>query len=1216
MKTKPFLKHCCIALSALLVAGSAASLPLLLKKPSPQASALTLDIEDINDYADSLRYGYNVAGGSPLLGGNQVKKSAPILDKLENGLYKYVLRSDTNLPPTSAGNFVSTSAIGIAGQSGRVLSGTDKAKFPIFVVTASMNISTSFKTESGFENIYEERYETYYQRIPRVEYLLQDSSIDLRDYLDSAFERDLCGVTGISSAKTLLDKYGTHLYTGYLYGGMMEFTNYQASDSYHVRLERSSSLQAKIDASVGAMAGGGSDYSFDENYTNEENSAHTYSGYDFKQYGGEAVSAMTMDQLFTYKDSQLDGGKAGYIYGDWVKSVNEEKQLAIIGMAGDGRMIPIWDLLPDGGSYNMVRNCIVQAYKEICGDKYADFCEMYPTKDRVVAEEEKNGAADILGYSLNYNGLTSFYEDDKESTLYEVGKKATINMKISDEADKTIPIDQKEWRVMSESETGMVTVVDDKKGVFRISDTAVNGSTFMLGLFSGDNCLDSRPFTVRTELFFSGGNGSEANPYLIANLTDLQALCRETSYWGKYFRLVANLDCAGAALSGVGREDNRFKGSFDGNHCTISNFKVTAARGDALGLFAYNSGTIKNLTVKGVLVGSAGNDTSQAIKYVGGLAGYNEGTIKNCKVEDVTVQVQYNVNTESDFTISAGGLVGYNQGVVEECCVDNSTTAGYFKAEKYYRNILCYAKDDTSTKNVTASSGGLIGTSASGESVKNCYVKQMAMVWAQGKGRNVNVYAGGFVGNVAAKVTFENCIVGVINELKAAGSHDGNNGAAVYEKYTFAGNKGEAAFTDCYTKENASYSTTSGCTALSDMGQASLTQTLWTKDSSGFPVLKSHVFDANTALSLNTTNAKTDFYYGEVFDISGVALKGRYKDANDAFDVYEFTNDESGYNAKTLGTHRITVSAMGYTKTYNVTVSKIDVIGLQVTPLKEEFRVGNVPNLADYEVVYVLENGDTINPLKVEEYENYEYVNYPTSNPQKDITISTSELLQGDNAVTVTCGEFTETVIVKAVENKLENLEIIQKPVKSNYKAGEKLDVEGLVVQVTYDDGTVKQVPLKELEIIGDRIAEGENEIYVSYGDYTMARKFTVFGSPNPNAGNSGNNDDSSNNDSDSSNNGSTNNGSTNNDSSNNGSTNNGSTNNDSTNNDSSNNGSTNNGSTNNGSTNNDSTNNGAVNNSSNDGGCGSSLTAGGGITAVTLMGVVATVLLRKKKED
>lgn len=182
--------------------------------------------------------------------------------------------------------------------------------------------------------------------------------------------------------------------------------------------------------------------------------------------------------------------------------------------------------------------------------------------------------------------------------------------------------------------------------------------------------IDKNKFTFDLQRFdsaFSGGDGSETNPYQISSVADLQQLSTDVkngnSYEDKYFKLMANLDLSGVNFTPIGNQNtSAFRGTFDGNNANYTISNVTVNRSNVfnsqtfdLGLFGYNNGTIKNVTLLNInITRSTGNNH-------GGIVGCNSGTVDSCIVTGTVAGCA-----------SVGGIVGTNDfgGQVKNCTVD------------------------------------------------------------------------------------------------------------------------------------------------------------------------------------------------------------------------------------------------------------------------------------------------------------------------------------------------------------------------------------------------------------------------------------------------------------------------------------------------------------------------------------------------------------------
>jgi hypothetical protein len=239
---------------------------------------------------------------------------------------------------------------------------------------------------------------------------------------------------------------------------------------------------------------------------------------------------------------------------------------------------------------------------------------------------------------------------------------------------------------------------------------------------------------------YSGGSGTQQEPYQISSAADWQSLMNTSGDWDKHFILTIDINLEGVALLPVGKYGQPFTGVFDGNDHIIHNADVNMPSSNYVGLFGYvgSTGRIHNLSLEDVaitgedcsggLVGAnegslTGCYTSGSVNgtedsdNVGGLAGWNHGSITGCYS---TCSV--NGIDESD---DLGGLVGLNSGSVTDCYAAGSINGSGWDCDRVGGLVGvnegslagCY-----STGSVRSSSrvGGLVGWNQSG-SITACY---------------------------------------------------------------------------------------------------------------------------------------------------------------------------------------------------------------------------------------------------------------------------------------------------------------------------------------------------------------------------------------------------------------------------------------------------------------------------------------------------------------
>jgi hypothetical protein len=212
---------------------------------------------------------------------------------------------------------------------------------------------------------------------------------------------------------------------------------------------------------------------------------------------------------------------------------------------------------------------------------------------------------------------------------------------------------------------------------------------------------------------YSGGIGTSADPYQIADANDWKILMNDPNNWGNYFIMTADIDLQGIAVIPVGRITY-----FDGKGHVIRNATINAPSTNYVGLFAQSGGFISNVGIESVnIVGQS---------YVGALVGYYNGYMTNC----------WATGSVSG-TSTVGGLIGYQkQGQVKNCYAATSISTGQYAYAIggligvsdainggmgfIGSAINCHAAGEITSGTLSQNIGGLIGRSLY-MTVVNCY---------------------------------------------------------------------------------------------------------------------------------------------------------------------------------------------------------------------------------------------------------------------------------------------------------------------------------------------------------------------------------------------------------------------------------------------------------------------------------------------------------------
>lgn len=250
------------------------------------------------------------------------------------------------------------------------------------------------------------------------------------------------------------------------------------------------------------------------------------------------------------------------------------------------------------------------------------------------------------------------------------------------------------------------------------------GETAITAGFDG-NEIDI-PVTVAVT--FSGGEGTESEPYVITTAEQLNGLRFYTGEGGEgtYFELMGDIDlsdpdfvddASGWVPIGSASGDP-FSAHLDGNGFTLGNLSIDRPEHADQGLFGrLSEATVTNLHLETVSVSGQGR--------VGALA----GRIQNALVQGVTASGS--VTTINTFISgsNAGGLIGYatNSEIIDSgadvavTAVDHNS--GGLVGSALYTDIRAsYARGDVVGNGSEAINvGGLVGLLNTGSTVENSY---------------------------------------------------------------------------------------------------------------------------------------------------------------------------------------------------------------------------------------------------------------------------------------------------------------------------------------------------------------------------------------------------------------------------------------------------------------------------------------------------------------
>jgi len=305
---------------------------------------------------------------------------------------------------------------------------------------------------------------------------------------------------------------------------------------------------------------------------------------------------------------------------------------------------------------------------------------------------------------------------------------------------------------------------------------------------------------------FSGGSGTDSDPYLVASKQDLTDLNGCDTFWGNSFLQTANIDMGSdqwTTTTGTDPDPDEggtaFSGTYDGGDFTISNLDIAVSE-DYVGLFGYVTGDIRNVNLDNT--NSVTGDSN-----VGALVGrLRSGTVTNSSSAVNVVGVD----------TAIGGLVGTNYGTISDSHATGNVTGTGDQEEMGgligRQRSTGRVSNSYATGNVTGidNIGGLIGEGDEGSIASGVYAAGLVA----GEGLT-DQDLGGLLGENAGTLT--NCY--------ATGEVDqgGDSGGLVGE------NTGSGTVSNCYSTGEVDAETVGTDGGLVAVNSGSVSNSFWDK---------------------------------------------------------------------------------------------------------------------------------------------------------------------------------------------------------------------------------------------------------------------------------------------------------------------------------------------------------------------------------------------------
>ena len=226
------------------------------------------------------------------------------------------------------------------------------------------------------------------------------------------------------------------------------------------------------------------------------------------------------------------------------------------------------------------------------------------------------------------------------------------------------------------------------------------------------------------------------------------------------------------------------------------------------------------------------------------------------------------------------------------------------------------------------------------------------------------------------------------------------------------------------------------------------------------------------SISVKTKPSKVTYNKDDTLNTAGLVLNVTYSNGTTTTVSSGFTCSPT--KLSTTGTQTITVTYGGKTTTFTVTVNPLSVksISVKTKPSKVTYNKDDTLNTAGLVL-------------------NVTYSNGTTTTVSSGFTCSPTKLsTTGTQTITVTYGGKTTTFTVTVNPLSVKSISVKTKPSKVNYSVGDTLNTAGLVLNVTYSNGTTGTVSSGFTCSPASLTKAGTQTITVTYGGKTTT--FTV----------------------------------------------------------------------------------------------------------------------------
>ncbi|MCD8158635.1 MAG: bacterial Ig-like domain-containing protein [Clostridiales bacterium] len=225
-----------------------------------------------------------------------------------------------------------------------------------------------------------------------------------------------------------------------------------------------------------------------------------------------------------------------------------------------------------------------------------------------------------------------------------------------------------------------------------------------------------------------------------------------------------------------------------------------------------------------------------------------------------------------------------------------------------------------------------------------------------------------------------------------------------------------------------------------------------------------------TSIEIETYPDKVTYVDGEVFDDSGMIVLATYNDGSTSY----LAANEYSYSTDPLTTSDFYVTITAGSASDIVPIRVID---KTITSIS------------------VIEYPDKVSYIAGQSFDSSGMVVETTYNDGAtaiitDYTVSPETITSGTTEIIISKDGYSDAASIVVSEKAIVSLDVTKQPDKSSYFAGQTFDSAGMIISITYNDGTTEEI--SDYSIINPVLSLDTDCVYITYGSLFTTVPVTV----------------------------------------------------------------------------------------------------------------------------